>query len=276
MSVPRLTLHLIGERPTLPRYASDTLRRVPFLREYVSARVSAENAGSWLGPVWLLLTPLLSAALYFVVFGMLLGVRRQVENYPLFLLTGVLLYAFVSKSITASSKSIRKDKDFVRTIPFPRILVPLTVIGVQTRHLVWAVAVLVSFAALTAGVHISWIAFGGALALLVFLTTGIALMVARVGAAIPDTSGLVPFAVRAGAYLSAVYFPLSVMTDNAPSMARVLSWNPVAVGLDIARAGLSGTWGTPQEWLLLSGSAAVSLLVGVLVFWRGEPGYGHV
>lgn len=270
-----LELVPIGTRPPLLGYLRSTWHGRRFLRELVSSRVAAEYAQSFLGPGWLLMTPLLNAVLYFFVFGLLLGAQDSVANYPIFLLTGVLLYTFVARTVSAATMTLTRQRDFVRTIPFPRLILVLSAIGVEARYLVWSLLVLACAALVTVGFHVTWLAAGLAILLLLLFTAGAGLLMARINAVVPDTTGLLPFAIRAGGYLSGAYFPLTAVASAAPVLGNVLQWNPIALSITAARAGLSGDVAAVEVWIALGLSSLVMTVVGVVAFWRGEPGYGR-
>lgn len=273
--VETLELSPVGVRPTLRSYLVAVAERRDFVRELVRARVAAEHAHTRLGSAWQLLTPLLNAALYFVVFGLLLGASSKIAHYPLFLLTGVLMFTFFSRAVTAASGALHRQRDLVRTLPFPRLLLVAAALGVEVHHLGWSLLVLGAAAVLGVGVQASWLLALAAVLLLAALAAGVGLMLARATVALPDTAGLLPFVLRALAYLSGAYFPLSVASHTMPVLSEVLEWNPIAVLLTLIRAGLVGDPTSPAMWLVACGSALVSLVSGVLMFWGGEPGYGR-
>jgi teichoic acid transport system permease protein len=267
-------LSAVGVRPSLRDYLTHTWARRAFLSELVSARVSASTSTTLLGPLWLLLTPLLNAVLYFLVFGVLLGANATVEQYPLFLLTGVLLFTFFARGASAASGSLLRQQDLVRSLPFPRILLVLAAVGVEVKYLTWSLLVLGAAAWAACGVSVSWLLAVAAVVVLIGMVTGTGLLLARLTTSFPDTGGLLPFALRAGGYLSGAYFPLDAVAGDSAVVA-VLAWNPLAVCLDLARDGLTGQASLPGQWAVVVGTAVVLLLAGMVALWRGEPRYGR-
>jgi ABC-type polysaccharide/polyol phosphate export permease len=106
-------------------------------------------------------------------------------------------------------------------------------------------------------------------------TFGFSLLMARLSSSIPDIKGLMPFILRAGAYLSGVYFPLTIMSGDPTPLTRVLSLNPLVAYLTIVRDGLMGESIPASLWLLGGTAAVLMLLVGGYAFYRGEPKYGY-
>ena len=77
------------------------------LAELVKKDIKLKYRRSYLGILWTLLEPLLTTAVLTFVFGNLLG--KGGRTYPVYILTGRLLYTFFSNSTKAAMKSIRKN-----------------------------------------------------------------------------------------------------------------------------------------------------------------------
>jgi teichoic acid transport system permease protein len=95
-----------GARPSLPAYAGQLWGRRHFILTYAQSRVRAQYSASFLGQLWQVLTPLLNAAVYFFVFGLLLNANRGVENYPAFLVAGVFIFTYTQRAVLAGAQSI--------------------------------------------------------------------------------------------------------------------------------------------------------------------------
>lgn len=266
-------LHVVGERPHLGQYLASAWAFRHLGLQLAKLRLKSEGGGTLLGPLWLLVTPLLNALLFYVVFAGFLKVNDQVENYPLFLLTGVLLYAFFRQGVTAAAGALRAENDLVRSMPFPRLIPPLAALAVELGKLGWSLVILIPLAAFATGVHLSWCAAAAGLVLLSLWTAGLGLILARLSARIPDLSKALPVALRGLAFLSGVYFPLSVANVPNP-WSTLLELNPVASSLIIVREGLMGVPVDGTGLALLAGISLSTFLGGLFLVWRGEPRYG--
>ncbi|HLR95089.1 MAG TPA: hypothetical protein VK053_11220, partial [Jiangellaceae bacterium] len=117
----------IGERPPLGQYLKDLWSRRGFLWTMSHAKSYAQNQNNYLGQLWTILSPLLLAAVYYLVFGKLLGTTRGIDNFPAFLIIGIFIFMSLSSSVNAGAKSIINNIDLVRAINFPRAVLPISV-----------------------------------------------------------------------------------------------------------------------------------------------------
>ena len=69
-----------------------------------------------LGQVWQVLTPLLDAGVYYLIFGLLFEAARGVAHYPAFLITGVFVFAFSERSIVTGSNVMRANLQLIRAL----------------------------------------------------------------------------------------------------------------------------------------------------------------
>ena len=115
--------------------------------------LQAKYRGSALGVVWTIANPLLLMAVYLFVFGVILHTQfASGGHYPLFLLSGLIVWTFVAAALQSSSRSMLDNANLIRKTRFPRQLVPLSVVG---AHLVsfaamLAILLVVNFIALSA------------------------------------------------------------------------------------------------------------------------------
>jgi len=245
---------------------------------YARAQNSAQYTESKLGQVWQLLTPLLNAGVYYLIFGLLLKTNRGVDNFTAFLVTGVFIFTYTQRAVTAGSAAITSRLGLVRALYFPRAMLPLatTVTAWQqllASMLVLAVIVLATGEPLT----LSWLLLAPALALQTIFNTGLALIFARLTTRLRDLQQLLPFALRTLQYASGVFYSIDVFSAHAPTAARVvLEVNPAAIYIELARASLLRTHTLAgYVWPLAVGWAVVTFSIGFVYFWRGEELYGR-
>ncbi len=82
-----------------------------------------------LGNVWHLGNPLLTTAVYYFVFGVLLGVNRGVDNFILWLMVGVFAFGLTSRtSHRRRDRDLSSNRGLMRAIRFPRALLPISVV----------------------------------------------------------------------------------------------------------------------------------------------------
>ena len=119
-------LKKIGGRPALRKYVTQIWERRHFAFSLARGKAYSSNQGGYLGQLWLILTPLMWAALYFLVFGVLLRADRGIENFAAFLVTGMFLMRFMSGAMTHAATSIDRNKTLIGSLQFPRALIPIS------------------------------------------------------------------------------------------------------------------------------------------------------
>ena len=98
---------------------------------------------SRLGQVWQILTPLLNAAVYFLIFGVILDTKRGVPNFIPFLVTGIFVFTFTQRSFIIASRVISDSLPLIRALHFPRACLPLGYILIELQQMLLSMAVLV-------------------------------------------------------------------------------------------------------------------------------------
>lgn len=85
--------------------------------------------GSVLGFLWTLIRPLILLAVYYVILGQVLGAARGVENFGIYVFSGLTIYMLFSEGIGAAAGSIVGNGGLVKKIYVPREIFPLAAIG---------------------------------------------------------------------------------------------------------------------------------------------------
>jgi teichoic acid transport system permease protein len=80
-----------------------------------------------LGSSWHLLNPLFQAGIYYLLFGVLLRQRADIENYPAWLIIGLFTFGFTQKSVQSSARIIVAKVGMLRSLNFPAGILPISV-----------------------------------------------------------------------------------------------------------------------------------------------------
>lgn len=257
------------------------LRRTWGMRDFVVAvsggNVKAEFEHSLLGSLWLLINPLIMAAIYFLVFGVLFSARRSVPNYTAFLIVGLLVYTFTSRATTSATRSLRQNANIIQSVRFPRAVIPVsTTITTLITHIP-ALLVITGVALATGeGIGWEWLTLPVALLLQTAFNLGLALVAARLGFQFADSEQIIPHILRLGMYLSGVMYGVELIDGRAPDwLVTAFTANPMWVYMGLFRwIFIDGSAG--PNWVAAGLYAVVSLLLGVAFFRGKELGYGHV
>jgi len=276
---PAPGLQRAGARLPVDDYTRRLWERRWFVAAYSSASSSVGYEGNFLGQAWQFLTPLLNILVYYLVFGLLLHSSRGVPNYIAFLSVGVFVFAFSTGSLVAGSRAITGNLGLVRALQFPRAVLPMSTTLVALLRLLYSLLVLIPIV-LISGEPLTWrwLELAPALALQSMFCLGLAFVVARLAARVPDMTEILPFVSRLWMYASGVMYSVQGVTQgHAAWVSSVMTLNPGYVYLELARnALLVGNPISPSAWLIAIAWAVGSVVMGYLYFWRGEEEYGNV
>ncbi|BDD76282.1 ABC transporter permease [Streptomyces violaceoruber] len=276
-------LSVSGARPSLKEYVRQLWGRRHFILAFSQAKLTAQYSQAKLGQLWQVATPLLNALVYFLIFGLILDAGRGMEKdvYIPFLVTGVFVFTFTQSSAMAGVRAIAGNLGLVRALHFPRASLPVSFALQQLQQLLASMIVLflvvVGFGSYPS---LSWLLVLPVLVLQFLFNTGLALVVARMGAKTPDLAQLMPFIMRTWMYASGVMFSIPIMLKDKPDwIADVLQWNPAAVYMDLMRFALIDGYGSenlpPHVWAVALGWAVVLAVGGFVYFWKAEERYGR-
>jgi teichoic acid transport system permease protein len=227
-------------RPPMGSYIRQLWQRRHFIWTFATAKSVAMYTESRLGQLWQVLTPLLNATVFYLIFGLLLGRKGDVTHYIPFLVIGVFFFHFTQTSITSGAKSVQSNLSLIRALHFPRATLPFSFTIVQLQQLFAAMGVLV---VIMLGFHEypswSWLLIFPVLLLMLIFNIGASLVVARIGAFVPDLSQLLPFVLRTWLYFSGIMFSMYTLVGKLPPWAaRVMEANPGSVYVELARRTL--------------------------------------
>ena len=270
-----------GALPSLPAYTRHIWAYRHFITSYANARVSSSLGTTHLGMFWQVLTPLFNAAVYYLIFGVILNTKSGVSNFIAYLCTGVFIFNFTSAVVTGGVQAITSNLGLIRALNFPRAALPISVVLVEVRNLMASMAVLIAIVLITGEpITAEWLLMVPALLLQTLFNAGLAMFGARVGAHLIDVKNLVPFIMRIWMYASAVLYPVQRFTEHLHGWKlRLIKANPLLIYIELMRHALMENVklaGSPMRlWTAGAIWAVVMFAIGYVYFWRGEKGYGR-
>src|SRR6266571_2552799 len=225
-------------RPSLPAYCRQLWQRRHFILAFATARNVAMYTEARLGQLWQVLTPLLNAAVYYLIFGIILGTNRGVPNFLGFLITGIFIFNFTQRAFITTSRVMPDSLPLIRALPFPRACLPIGYVIIELEQLVMSMVVL-TVIVLASGEPLTWywLLAIPALAFQALFNVGMGLSLARLGAGADDFSQLLPFLVRTWLYASGVMFSIQTIGSlrHHPTLTYLLQINPAAVFIGLVR-----------------------------------------
>ena len=268
----------IGVRPPLSEYGRQLWERRHFIWYDSRQRAATQESRSRLGNIWLILRPLLDAAFYWLIFGVLIGADRGVANFPAFIVIGILMFRSTASAISTGTGSMRAGRAMIRAFSFPRASIPISNVlqsaltaVITTAAMCFAIIVIPPHALPSA----TWLLIIPIFMLHTAMNLGITLITARVGFHLPDVSNLMSVISRVLMYTSGVILPIELIIDD-PTIRAIVTLNPLYRVIDMARTVLiDGQVPGLDSWLILIAWVVVLVGGGFLYFWRGEEIYGR-
>jgi teichoic acid transport system permease protein len=272
-------LRKVGGRPRLGTYLVDVWKRRRFIYSLARFRIEAENGRNRLGMGWVILRPLLNAAVYGTIFGILLGSRSRPEQFVLFLVIGVFVFEFFQSCFTSGAKSITRNANLVQSLSFPRMSLPFALVTQRLLQFVPMVVIMMLLVMIMGTApRWEWLLFVPLVALLTVFNAGLTLITARLTVHFRDLTQLLPFASRFFFYTSGVFFSVDRRFGDNDTVMAIADAQPIFEFMSLARSiMLTGQdYVIKNEYWLYTGAWAVGLLViGVFFFWAAEERYGR-
>jgi len=229
-----------------------------------------------IGVSWSIIRPLLTMAIFTIVFGKIAQLPSGGVPYPILVFAAMLPWQFFSNTVSESSNSLISNATMVSKIYFPRIIIPTTSMIVSLVDFIIAFGLLILLM-LWYGFSPNWkfIALPFLLVLAMITSLGIGYWVSALNVKYRDFRYVIPFIVQLGLYIS----PVGFSSDVIPEKWRLLySINPMVGVIDGFRwAILGGDAEIYWPGFLLSIGLGISLFIfGVRYFIKTERSFADV
>lgn len=268
----------VGTRPGLWAY----LKQVWAFRHFIifdsRSRIAGETSDDSLGRVWMVFNPILQGGAYFLVFGIMLGTGKGIENFVAYLIIGIFMYRFSTTSVVSGSKAISGNRGLVGAFNFPRMTLP---IAINVREMIRQSTTYITMFALVLiipplePISWKWLIFIPIVAVQFLFNLGLSLVLARIVAEWNDFTHIIAFGTRIWMYLSAIFYGVERF-DDLPLVQNFMYANPLFCVLDMSRdVILYDTWPEPMRWIVLGSWTVGLLIIGTIMFWQGEEKYGR-
>ncbi len=248
------------------------------IRLFVRRDVVAQYKQTILGPLWLVLQPLLTTIVFTVFFGNVAGLSTAGLPKLLFYLSGQIVWGYFAAVLTTTSDTFIGNANLFGKVYFPRLAVPVSVLFSQLFQFGLRILIFLGFFAWYffrgASIHPTSALWALPLALLVMmgLALGLGILFSALTAKYRDLRFLLTFGVQLLMFTTTAVLPLSAMT-SARYRLLVLA-NPMTAVIECFRQAVMGAGDFRPAYLLYSaGFALLVLVVGVLSFTRIERNF---
>ncbi|TXR58055.1 ABC transporter permease [Quadrisphaera setariae] len=262
----------------------DVVRRRYLLKLLVRKELRVRYRGSVLGLAWSYVKPGVQYVVYFLALGIFLNLRGSIEDYPVYLFSGLVVVNFFTEAFGNATRAVVWNAPLVKKIFLPRELFPVASVWVAGVHFVPQLVVLLVGAVISGWRPEVGPLVGAVLATLIIaaLATGLGLLFGSLNVVFRDMENFVDLFNMVVVWLSPVLYQFSQVSRAVPEwVATLYQLNPITVAVELYHYAFwwPGTENTPTSALppdLLVNSlvavvvAAVVLVAGQLVFRRVE------
>ncbi len=259
-------------------------KRRDLLWALVRTELEASVARSRLGWIWWFLDPVLMMLIYWgIVAGLFGRGAERYEPYPLFLFTALITWKHFATSVTRSLGLLRSRERLIKSIPFPTMVLPLSVVFSGFAYFLFGFIVLIAVmlawpCARHSGELLPLLQVPLLMGMQLVVTAGAALALTCLGALFEDLRLFASHALRVGFYLSPTLFGVDLIQERMSKLApgaggealfTVYMMNPFAVLITGYReAMMYGNFLPPHWWLILTAES-------LLLFWIGYRIYQY-
>lgn len=253
-------------------------------RNLVMRDLKVRYKSSFLGVVWSWLNPLLMMVVYTIFFTIFLH-NDQIQNYPVFLLCGLLPWNFFNESISQATGSIVANSHLIKKVYFPREILPISVVLSNLINFLISLPVFFLLALLFGQPIRGWVLFlPVTIFLQVLFTIGLGFLLATLNTFFRDTQFILNVLLLAGFFLTPVFYPINRVPNEATLMGielhNIQVWlrrlNPMASIIASYRDLLYYGQPTGLDFLFRTTlTVLVVLVIGYTVFIHYSSRFGE-
>lgn len=249
----------------------DTFKRYRFLlKELVKKGIKLKYRRSYLGILWTLLEPLLTTCVLSLVFGKFF--KKGDQSFPVYILTGRLLYTCFSTGTKNAMKSIRQHAGMIKKVYVPKYIYPLS--GVLFNFVIFAISLIVLVGAMfvfkvkpTLWIFTAIIP----LIMLFLLTFGAGMILSTMSVFFRDLEYLWDVALMLIMYTCAIFYD----PDKLGANQWIFKLNPLYAIIKDFRCSVYGEnmFASPAWVIMPAAISVLSVIVGVLMFKKHQDNF---
>ena len=227
-----------------------------------------------IGVLWAVLQPALTTAIFTVLFGLFARFDTREVPYPLFALSGLMIWLFVHNSISMASTSFVNNTNLVTKVYFPRLVVPVAASIAGLFDLIFSaviLAVLMLYFAVAIQLNILFAPVF--LVLAVVQAVALGTLFSALNVRFRDVKFALPFLLQVWMIASPVFYPATLVPEK---WRMIFAINPLTGILEGFRSSL---FGTPFDWQMIGvsvASLAVITIASLYIFKKMEDDFADV
>lgn len=261
--ISKIRLHLSNFISAFQKY--DNL-----LYELVIRDIKVRYRKSVLGLVWTVLNPLLMMCVITVVFSTIF--KSNIENFPIYYLSGSLIFSFNSESTTNAMHSILSNCSLIKKVYLPKYLFPISCILSGLVNLFFSLIAMFIVMVVTGAPFYSTLLL---IPIPIFYTslfaTGLGIMLSALTVYFRDIAHFYGVFILAWTYFTPVFYPVDILPDIA---MRFMQFNPMYHFIGYMRdLVLYGQMPSMRENAICLMIGMTALAIGLYVFYKRQDNF---
>ena len=256
--------------PPLRPYLTELWGRRRFIWHLARSDLKAEHYDSAIGQLWVILDPLLLAAVYFLLRTVVKpagtgAVRNEIIAH---LVWAVFVFTFMSNAMMAGARSLLNGRGLIMNAAFPRAVLPITAMIKSVFDFLPTVLVYFAFhLILGQPFGLALLALPAIIVVLTIMGLGLGLLFAPLMVFYRDTAGFLPYVTKIWLYVTpALYF----VREIPPALLVYLRWNPLYPSFAALEQIFNAQWPSPIYLVAASAWALGFFVVGAVAFLARE------
>lgn len=242
-------------------------RFTPLLRELVVRDIKVRYRHSALGLVWTVLNPLLMMVVITIVFSTLF--KQNIPNFPIYYLSGSLIFAFNSESTTTALNSIISNASLIKKVYIPKYLFPLSNVLSGLVNLGFSlIAMFIVMLITDAPFHATLLLLPIPIFYTFLFSVGLGILLSAVTVFFRDIAHFYSVFILAWTYFTPIFYPVEILPDTVMKLMQI---NPMYHLVTYMRSiVLYGVFPSLKENLLCLCLGLLMLALGLFVFYKKQ------
>ena len=236
------------------------------IRQLARRDVKRGNSSAFLGQFWNVINPFVYMITMVIIFSAIF--RSGIPNFPVYVLTGTIIYSLFNSGTTGAMKSLVAGKIFLVRTRIPKNVFVIEKVYVALINMLYSMigyVILVAISGITPNIFMLLVPVDVAICLVMIY--GIGKILAVINVYFADIEYFYKILMLLLMYGSALFYSVDRM---APAVQMIMSFNPIYIAITIARiCVMDGYAPGPMLWVKLVCYAVFFYLLGTLVFKRG-------
>ncbi|MEZ0537112.1 ABC transporter permease [Caldicellulosiruptoraceae bacterium PP1] len=248
-------------------YIQNFIKYKDLLYELVIRDVKIKYRRSTLGLLWSLLNPLFMMIIMTIVFSHLF--RFDIKNYPIYLLSGQIIFTFFSESTNISMRSIIDNAPLIKKVYIPKYIFPVAKVLSSFINLIFSLlAILIVIIAMRIKISLTILLFPIPLLFVLMFSIGMGLILSSYAVFFRDMIHLYSVGLTAWTYITPIFYPKTIIPEKYRLLVEL---NPMYHYIEYFRDILiNGKIPSINQTMICLIISIFFIVIGTVIFYKKQ------